>query len=118
MKTILATISVLLLTAVYAASDLQWALVEGPKEVIPNVTVDTTNINYVSIAQEIKFWLFAFIGIIAVAYIVYIGAKLLWAPGSTEEITSSLKSLLYVVVGLALIPFALFIVQFIVNIRI
>lgn len=85
---------------------------------IPNVAVDTTNINYVSIAQEIKFWLFAFIGIIAVAYIIYIGAKLLWAPGSTEEITTSLKSLLYVVVGLALIPFALFIVQFIVNLRI
>ncbi|MBP7823394.1 hypothetical protein KA050_03525 [Candidatus Gracilibacteria bacterium] len=118
MKKILATFSVFFLTAVYAAGDLQTTLVDGPKEVIPTVKVDTSNINYVSIAQEIKFWLFAFIGIIAVAYIIYIGAKLLWAPGSTEEITTSLKSLLYVVVGLALIPFALFIVQFIVNIRI
>lgn len=118
MKKIITLLSIFCLSAVFAASDLQSALVEGPKEVIPTVDVDTTNISYVSIAQEIKFWLFAFMGIIAVAYIVYIGAKLLWAPGSTEEITSSLKSLLYVVVGLALIPFAFFIVQFIVNLRI
>jgi hypothetical protein len=99
-------------------ASLQDDINQGVQETIPNVKTSTKNINYVSIAQEMKFWLFAFVGIIAVAYIIYIGAKLLWAPGNTEEITTSLKSLGYVVVGLALIPFAYFIVQFIVNMRI
>jgi threonine/homoserine/homoserine lactone efflux protein len=51
----------------------------------------------VDVAQEIQFWIFVFVGIIAVAYIIYIGAKLLWAPGSTEEMTSAIKSLVYVI---------------------
>jgi hypothetical protein len=55
--------------------------------------------------------------VIAVAYIIYIGAKLLWAPGNMEEMTSAIKSIVYIVIGLALIPFAYFIVQLIVNIR-
>ncbi|MBP6921235.1 hypothetical protein KBB89_01670 [Candidatus Gracilibacteria bacterium] len=81
-------------------------------------TVQSSNrVNYVNIAREIQFWLFVFVGIIAVAYIIYIGAKLLWAPGNTEEMTSAIKSITYIIIGLALIPFAYFIVQLIANIR-
>ena len=97
--------------------DLQTSLTGHIQEVIPQAGSPKQNLNYVDIAKEIQFWLFAFIGIIAVAYIIYIGAKLLWAPGSTEEITTALKSLTYVVIGLALIPFAYFIINFIIKIR-
>lgn len=69
------------------------------------------------IGREIQFWIFVFIGIIAVAYIIYIGAKLLWAPGNTEEMTTAIKSIAYVVLGLAIIPFAYFLVQLIAHIR-
>lgn len=50
-------------------------------------------------------------------YIIYIGAQLLWAPGSMEEMTKAMKSLTYVIIGLALIPFAYFLINFIINIR-
>ena len=117
LKKIISFLSTLFyLTSAWAS--LQTDLSNAIGDVIPNVTTNTTNINYVVIAQELKFWIFAFIGIIAVAYIIYTGAKLLWAPGNTEEVTTSLKSLGYIVLGLAIIPFAYFIIQFIVNLRI
>lgn len=86
------------------------------EDLIPRVE-SNNDIDYVDIGREIQFWLFVFVGIIAVAYIIYIGAKLLWAPGNTEELTTAMKSLVYIVLGLALIPLAYFIVQLIVNIR-
>jgi len=53
-----------------------------------------------------------------VIYIVWTGAKLIWAPGNTEEITTAMKSLGYIIIGLAIIPFAWFIVSFIIHFRI
>ena len=58
-----------------------------------------------------------FVGLIAVIYIIAIGAKLLWAPGSMEELTKAMTSLAYVVLGLAIIPFAYFLIQFLISIR-
>ncbi len=82
-----------------AQSDLtQEDLTNRIQVLIPNAGSTKQDLNYVDIAKEIQYWIFVFIGIIAVAYIIYIGAKLLWAPGNTEEMTSSLKSLAYVVV--------------------
>ncbi len=99
-------------------ADLQNSLTGAVEETMPQVnTTQTKNIDYASLAREIQFWIFIFIGVISVAYILYIGAKLLWAPGSTEEITVAMKSLAYIIVGLALIPFAYFIIQFLINIR-
>jgi hypothetical protein len=95
---------------------LQRDLTTTVEELIPTVQSDN-RVDYVNIAREVQFWLFVFIGLIAVSYIIYIGAKLLWAPGNTEEMTSAIKSITYVVIGLALIPFAYFIVQLIANIR-
>lgn len=95
---------------------LQRDLTNTVERLIPTVQSDN-RVDYVNIAREIQFWLFVFVGIIAVAYIIYIGAKLLWAPGNTEEMTSAMKSIAYIVIGLALIPFAYFIVQLIANIR-
>lgn len=96
---------------------LQKDLTNTVERLIPTVQSDN-RVDYVNIAREIQFWLFVFVGIIAVAYIIYIGAKLLWAPGNTEEMTSAMKSIAYIVIGLAIIPFAYFIVQLIANIRI
>ncbi len=84
---------------------------------IPQVNSVDRNIDYASVAKEIQFWLFVFLGVIAVVYIIYIGAKLLWAPGSTEEMTKAFVSLFYVVIGLAIIPFAYFLINFIIHIR-
>ncbi len=102
----------------FAQNDLTQQDLTGRIQVlIPNAASTKQDLNYVDIAKEIQYWIFVFIGIIAVAYIIYIGAKLLWAPGSTEEMTAALKSLVYVVIWLALIPFAYFIIDFIKNIR-
>ncbi len=101
----------------YAAQNLQNTITSGVAEVIPNVQSVSKTINYAQIAKEIQFWIFVFIGIIAVVYIIIIGAKLLWAPGSMEEMSTSLKALAYVVIGLALMPFAYFLVNFIIHIR-
>jgi hypothetical protein len=57
------------------------------------------------------------VGIIAVACMMYIGAKLLWAQGNMEELYAATKSMVYIIIGLALIPLAYFLVQLIVNIR-
>lgn len=85
------------------------------KEIIPNASPNSGTINYVSIAQEAQYWIFALVGVIAVIYIIWVGAKLIWAPGNTEEITTAMKSLGYIVIGLAIIPFAWFIVSFIIR---
>lgn len=95
---------------------LQRDLTTTVERLIPTVQSDN-RVDYVNIAREVQFWLFVFVGLIAVSYIIYIGAKLLWAPGNTEEMTSAIKSITYIVIGLALIPFAYFIVQLIANIR-
>ncbi len=81
---------------VYA--DLQEDVTGRVQEIIPKAGSPDQDLNYIDIAKTAQFWVFVFIGIIAVAYIIYIGAKLLWAPGSTEEMTTALKSLAYVVV--------------------
>lgn len=101
----------------FAASNLHGDLNNVVEEIIPNANPVSQSISYARIAKTIQFWLFVFVGIIAVGYIIFIGARLLWAPGSVEEVTSALKSLAYVVVGLALMPFAYFLVNFIINIR-
>lgn len=59
--------------------------------------------------------MFILVGVIAVLYIIWAGAKLLWAPGNTEEITSAMKTLGYIMLGLAIIPFAWMLVNFIIN---
>lgn len=99
------------------AFSLQQYLTNSVESTIP-VVRSNSRIDYVDIAQEIQFWIFVFVGIIAVVYIIYIGAKLLWAPGNAEEMSSALKSMVYVILWLALIPFAYFIIQLIVNIRV
>lgn len=114
-KIIIACLSLISLVS-FGQTGLQGDLVDSVDELIP--TVQSNNkIDYVDVAREIQFWIFVFVGVIAVAYIIYIGAKLLWAPGNMEEMTSAIKSIVYIVIGLALIPFAYFIVQLIVNIR-
>lgn len=104
MKKILLSFLVLFLSSIgsfslsFAEGDLQGDLTGRIQEVIPQVGAPNQDLNYVDIAEEIQFWVFVFIGVIAVAYIIYIGAKLLWAPGNTEQITTALKSLAYIVV--------------------
>lgn len=57
------------------------------QEIIPDASPNSgSSINYISIAKQVQYWIFALVGIIAVVYIVWAGAKLLWAPGNTEEI--------------------------------
>ncbi len=99
------------------AADLRNDLVETVQELIPSVDTED-EIDYVDLAKEAQFWLFAFVGVIAVAYIIYLGAKLIWAPGNAEEFSAAMKSLLYIIIGLALMPLAYAIVKIIVNVRI
>jgi len=85
-------------------------------KIIPKASQNSSStIDYISIAKEIQYWIFAFVGTIAVIYIVWAGAKLLWAPGNTEEVTTAMKSIGYIVIGLAIIPFAWFLISFIIN---
>ena len=102
--------------ALYAESGLQENLNGAVQEMVPNVESDR-KVDYVNIGKEVQNWIFMLIGIIAVAYLVYVGAKMLWAPGSIEEMHSSVHSLIYIIIGLALIPFAYVLIQLIVNIR-
>lgn len=78
------------------AANLQDTLTGSVQDLIPHVQSDN-QVDYVNIAREAQFWIFVFVGIIAVAYIIYIGAKLLWAPGNMEEMTSAMKSLAYII---------------------
>ena len=109
-------ISSLIFLSFASAYWLQQDLTDTVERLIPTVRSDN-RVDYVNIAREVQFWLFVFVGIIAVSYMIYIGAKLLWAPGNTEEMTSAMKSMGYIIIWLALIPFAYFIVQLIANIR-
>jgi len=63
------------------------------KKIIPKASPGSGTINYVSVAQEIQDWIFTLVGVIAVVYIVWVGAKLLWAPGNMEEVSTAMKSL-------------------------
>ncbi len=78
------------------AADLQNDITDTVQELIPDVESDN-ELDYVSLAEFFQFWIFVFVGIIAVIYIIYIGAKLLWAPGNMEQMTSAMKSLIYVI---------------------
>jgi inner membrane protein involved in colicin E2 resistance len=100
----------------FAQTGLQKDITSTVQELVPNVE-SNNNINYVKVAKEVQRWIFMSIGIIALGYLIYIGAKLLWAPGSAEEMQSAIHSVVYVMIGLALIPFAYFLIQLIVNIR-
>ncbi len=103
MKKAILSLIVIFFTGVYfpvisfGEGDLQGSLNGAIQALIPNAGTPKQDLNYVDIAKEVQFWVFVFIGVIAVAYIIYIGAKLLWAPGNTEQITIALKSLAYVV---------------------
>jgi Type IV secretion system pilin len=104
---------------IFFSRDVYWLqqdLTNTVQRLIPTVQSDN-RVDYVHIAREVQFWLFVFVGIIAVSYMIYIGTKLLFAPGNTEEMTSAMKSMGYIVIWLALIPFAYFIVQLLSNIR-
>ncbi|MEI6711011.1 MAG: hypothetical protein WCK88_01905 [bacterium] len=63
------------------------------QKIIPNASASSGQINYTSIAQQIQYWIFALVGVIAVIYIIWAGAKLLWAPGNVEEVSTAMKSL-------------------------
>ena len=86
-------------TFLYAQAPIisQTGLTGTVQKIIPNASTVTNTIDYVSIAKEIQYWIFALVGIIAFAYIVWIGAKLLWAPGNMEEVSTAMKSLGYIV---------------------
>lgn len=67
------------------------------QKVIPKAGgTGTGTVNYISIAKEIQYWIFGLVGFIAVVYIIWVGAKLLWAPGNMEEVSSAMKSLGYI----------------------
>lgn len=81
-------------TLSYAASGAsQSGLTNVVQKIIPNASASSGQINYTSIAQEIQYWIFALVGVIAVIYIIWAGAKLLWAPGNVEEVSTAMKSL-------------------------
>jgi hypothetical protein len=97
--------------------NLQWQLNNAVEELIPQVNSVRHSIWYTEVAKEIQFWLFIFVGVIAVGYIIYIGAQLLWSPWNMEEMSKALKSMMYIVIGLAIIPFAYFLIKLIISIR-
>jgi len=63
------------------------------QQIIPKADAGTGDVDYVSIAKEIQFWVFALVGVIAMIYIIWAGAKLLWAPGNMEQVSTAMKSL-------------------------
>ncbi|MFA6080480.1 MAG: pilin [Candidatus Gracilibacteria bacterium] len=93
-------------------------LTQVVQKIIPDASSGSHAISYTSIAQEIQYWIFALVGVIAIIYIIWAGAKLLWAPGNMEEVSTAMKSLGYIIIGLALIPFAYFIVSFLSSLNI
>lgn len=101
--------------SLYAETISRTDLTDAVQTIIPNASPNSGSINYVSIAKEVQYWIFALVGVIAVIYIIWIGAKLIWAPGNTEEVSKAMKSLGYIIIGLAIMPFAYFIVSFIIN---
>lgn len=119
-KKILLFCTFLTLMCVSFADDfhLRNHITETLQDLSPSVNADASKIDYVAAAKVVKYWIFAFIGVIAVWYIIAVGAKLLWAPGGEEDTTNAIKSIAYVAVGLALLPMAYFIVDFIINFRI
>lgn len=62
-------------------------------DVIEEANSGSQNFDYGSLAQEIQRWIFGLVGIIAIVYIVWIGGKLLFAPGNMEEMSGAMKSL-------------------------
>lgn len=82
---IFAIIGYTLNTITYAES-LRDNLTNVVKVIIPDASSGSKKISYASIAEEIQKWMFVLVGIIAVIYIVWAGAKLLWSPGNTEEV--------------------------------
>lgn len=101
--------------SIYAETITREGLTDVVWAIIPNASPNSGNINYVSIAKEVQYWIFALVGVIAVIYIIWVGAKLIWAPGNTEEVSKAMKSLGYIIIGLAIMPFAYLIVSFIIN---
>lgn len=86
-------------TFLYAQSTpvSQGGLTGTVQKIIPKASTGTNTIDYISIAKEIQYWIFALVGILAFIYIVWVGAKLLWAPGNMEEVSTAMKSLGYII---------------------
>lgn len=68
-------------------------LTQVVQKIIPKASPGSGFIDYVSVAREIQDWIFALVGVVAFIYIVWVGAKLLWAPGNMEEVSTAMKSL-------------------------
>jgi hypothetical protein len=72
--------------SLYADTTSRETLTNVVQTIIPDASPNSGSINYTSIAKQVQYWIFAFVGVIAVLYIIWVGAKLIWAPGNTEEI--------------------------------
>lgn len=103
--------------ASFCAFGLKEELVQAVQEVVPKVQ-SSNKIDYVKIAKEAQRWVFAFVGITTMVCLIIIGAKMFHADGNSEELKSSMMGIFYIIIGLALIPFAYFIIRLISQIRI
>lgn len=95
---------------------LENQLIQAVQEVVPKVE-SSNKINYKKIGKEVQRWVFAFVGIVTMICIIIVGVQMLYAEWNTEQMKAAMNGIFYIIVGLAVIPFAYFIIKLISSIR-
>ena len=78
---------------------------------------DAQNINELTVFESVRNILFAFLGVTAIGVILWIAISFLGNKGKEDEFKKSTLSLIYLLIGLALIPTAYFIVSTLLNLN-
>ncbi|MBP8016489.1 hypothetical protein KAZ01_00630 [Candidatus Gracilibacteria bacterium] len=75
------------------------------------------NISLMQILKSIQNYILAFVGIITIGTFIYIGARLVMAEGKQEEFNKAMKAIIYVVLGLAIIPLSYIVIKIVTGLN-
>lgn len=93
-------------------SNLQQTIEDTAPQVQSNRNVDEAEI--FRGAQDV---IFQMVGIIAVIMILYVAYRFIIAKGSSEDLKKEAKALIFIIIGLAIIPLSYFLIQYLINLN-
>lgn len=86
------------------------------QDITPDVRA-VRNVDEAVILREAQDIIFQFVGIVAVVMILWMGIKFMTAQGNVEEFKKQAKAMIFIIIGLALIPLSYFFIRFITNLN-
>lgn len=97
-------------------ADLKSNLQQSIEDTAPNVQ-SNRNIDEAEIFAGVQDIIFQVVGIITIVMILYVAYRLIIVKGNVDEFKKESKALIFIIVGLAIIPLSYFIIQYLTNLN-